>query len=719
MQTQKVTLDFYNNNYKTVTVKQYDKDSRSVNITCTNNGAIYPLDLSKHECNVKMYTPDNRAIYNTIDINSDGTVTITFTDNMVHANGTGKLEIQVIEKSTKKILSSMILAVIIVGCVYDDDTVIASDEFSALNKAMLSIDDSVQKANESLNISTRVIDEVTEFENNIKSTEEARTEAENIRQSNETQRQSSYSENMKAENVRIQNENQRQINEDNRNIAENIRQENTEKIISNAENVISELEEAIDKCENAANEYALSAEQSASTAIAKASEASISAENASISATRANISATTAIQKASDASNYADNANSSASDANNYATTAINKASEASVSANIAIDNANNSSQSATLAESYAKGGTGVRDNEDVDNAKYYKEQAEQISKGLSGALLPMGTITFSQLATMSKQAGYMYNISDSFTTDSTFKEGAGYDYAAGTNVYYTADGYWDCIAGTNVIGVKGSSEVSYRQGNVNITKEDIGLGNVPNVATNDQQPTYSMASENENLTSGEKMSVAFGKIAKAISSFISHLSNKSNPHGVTKSDVGLGNVDNTSDNEKSVLSATKLSNTRKIGNASFDGTKDIALSDIGALATNGDSKDNTVSFTSSDSTTATAWTDVSVLSSNEKHSSIFNKISTMFKNIRYLYNMLGTTDISNIGDGTATGAISTLNGNLKNMEWKLITSASPTSENYQLAIPLDIAEICVVIRPDGNSYNEMIVSIPTTILST
>ena len=58
------------------------------------------------------------------------------------------------------------------------------------------------------------------------------------------------------------------------------------------------------------------------------------------------------------------------------------------------------------------------------------------------------------------------------------------------------------------------------------------------------------------------------------------------------------------------------------------------------------------------------------------------------------------------------------LNSNLKDMEWKLIASASPTSENYQLSIPLDIAEICVEIRPNGNAYDEMIVSIPTTILS-
>jgi hypothetical protein len=56
------------------------------------------------------------------------------------------------------------------------------------------------------------------------------------------------------------------------------------------------------------------------------------------------------------------------------------------------------------------------------------------------------------------------------------------------------------------------------------VTKSQVGLGNVPNVATNDQTPTYTVASSNANLTSGEKLSVAFGKIAKAISSLISHL---------------------------------------------------------------------------------------------------------------------------------------------------------------------------------------------------
>lgn len=67
-----------------------------------------------------------------------------------------------------------------------------------------------------------------------------------------------------------------------------------------------------------------------------------------------------------------------------------------------------------------------------------------------------------------------------------------------------------------------------------NVTKSQVGLGNVPNVTTNDQTPTYSMASSNAALVSGEKLSVAFGKISKGISSLISHLSNKSNPHSVT-----------------------------------------------------------------------------------------------------------------------------------------------------------------------------------------
>lgn len=69
--------------------------------------------------------------------------------------------------------------------------------------------------------------------------------------------------------------------------------------------------------------------------------------------------------------------------------------------------------------------------------------------------------------------------------------------------------------AGSYVTGVKGSAESTYRTGNVNLSKTNVGLGNVPNVTTNNQTPTFSQASTRDNLVSGEKLSVLFGKIMK------------------------------------------------------------------------------------------------------------------------------------------------------------------------------------------------------------
>ena len=56
------------------------------------------------------------------------------------------------------------------------------------------------------------------------------------------------------------------------------------------------------------------------------------------------------------------------------------------------------------------------------------------------------------------------------------------------------------------------------------VTKAQVGLGSVPNVPTNDQTPTYTAASAPAALASGEKLSVAFGKLAASVSALIAHL---------------------------------------------------------------------------------------------------------------------------------------------------------------------------------------------------
>lgn len=77
-------------------------------------------------------------------------------------------------------------------------------------------------------------------------------------------------------------------------------------------------------------------------------------------------------------------------------------------------------------------------------------------------------------------------------------------------------------------------------------------------------------------------------------------------------------------------------------------GNVDLTPENIGALAVGGDSADNTVSFETEDDLEPEEWTDVATLGSGETLKSIIGKISTMFKNIRYLKKTLVTlnTDI-------------------------------------------------------------------------
>lgn len=308
-------------------------------------------------------------------------------------------------------------------------------------------------------------------------------------------------------------------------------------------------ENAAKASETAAKTSETNAKASETAAAKSATAAAISETNAKVSETSASESSATATEKASSASQSAD--------------TAAEKADIATQKAAEIIGKAESAEESATKAQSYAVGGTGSREGEDSDNAKYYYQQAKDVSEGLKGGLQPHGTVAFADLPALADvSTGWMFNISDEFTTTDDFKEGAGNVIPAGANIYKTSDEKWDVLAGTPVTGIKGVNEDSFRRGNVVLTAKDVG-----------------------------------------------------------------------------------------------------------AVSTGGDTAENTATFTSSDvaNGSASAWTTVSKLSSGEKHSSIFAKVSQMFKNVRYLYKMLGTTDISKIGNGTCTGAISSLNSGLAN----------------------------------------------------
>ena len=103
------------------------------------------------------------------------------------------------------------------------------------------------------------------------------------------------------------------------------------------------------------------------------------------------------------------------------------------------------------------------------------------------------------------------------------------------------------------------------------------------------------------------------------------------------------------------------------------DTTLQTSITSLGntKLDKTGASTSNTVTFTSGDAadgsvTRTTGWTSVTQLASGLTHANLFARISQMMKNVRWLYKMLGTTDISSLSDaGTVTAALSKLNTDL------------------------------------------------------
>ena len=226
-----------------------------------------------------------------------------------------------------------------------------------------------------------------------------------------------------------------------------------------------------------AGSSAAEAAASETQAEAAAAAAAQSQEASANSASGAKASETGAAESAAAAKERADAAENSAGRAAERAEQARRSADDAAVKAREAEESAQSVLDMAHTAQSYAVGGTDTRENENVDNAQYYYEQAKRISQGLAGGLLPMGTVRFAELDDQTKEPGYLYNISDAFTTDGTFKEGPDHAYPAGTNVYYTADGFWDCLAGAQVVSVNAQT------GAVVLGKEDVGLDLVDNTA--------------------------------------------------------------------------------------------------------------------------------------------------------------------------------------------------------------------------------------------
>ena len=106
----------------------------------------------------------------------------------------------------------------------------------------------------------------------------------------------------------------------------------------------------------------------------------------------------------------------------------------------------------AETAHKWATFGNDSETPSSTNNALYWAQKAQEYAVG---ALHWKASVAFANIPTTGMEVGYMYNITDAFTTDARFDEGAGVKCSAGTNIVWDANGKWDIlISSTNAADI-------------------------------------------------------------------------------------------------------------------------------------------------------------------------------------------------------------------------------------------------------------------------
>ena len=132
---------------------------------------------------------------------------------------------------------------------------------------------------------------------------------------------------------------------------------------------------------------------------------------------------------------------------------AVQTAQEATETAQEAVQRAQEAiaetQENAETSEAWAQGTRGGIPVDPTDptyehNAEYWAQYAERYAQG---GLHYKGSIPFADIPTTGIREGDMYNITDDFTTDSRFEEGAGIEVKGGTNIAWNSNNKWDVLA--------------------------------------------------------------------------------------------------------------------------------------------------------------------------------------------------------------------------------------------------------------------------------
>lgn len=162
-------------------------------------------------------------------------------------------------------------------------------------------------------------------------------------------------------------------------------------------------------------------------------------------------------------------------------------------------------------------------------------------------------------------------NLTTSLTPESTDEQ-----YPSAKATYEYGQSIAESAGKINAITVNGTAQtVEDKTAKIIVNKSTVGLGNVDNTSDKDKP-----------ISTAQATAIADAKKAgtDAQTNLTAHINDKENPHEVTKVQVGLGNVNNTSDANKPISTATQTALNGKLDKT--------AVVDVTVEATKGQAAD-------------------------------------------------------------------------------------------------------------------------------
>lgn len=238
---QQLSLDMVEISHNVVNARENDKLIRDLDITLTEKGYSYPIQLGAYVY-IRGKRADGKSVFYSADIVDQelGKIHVNIHDYLLSVSGRCTLDIGIYNRIqtnpgnvADEIVSTEPFILYVPNGVFDENDVVNSDEGSALAKLINSARDEIAEMNAL----------ETDVANN-----------ENIRQYSETERQKNESTRKNNESDRNNAENERKNNEIERNNAENVRKENEARRQSDTSSAIERANDAADKAEQKAND---------------------------------------------------------------------------------------------------------------------------------------------------------------------------------------------------------------------------------------------------------------------------------------------------------------------------------------------------------------------------------------------------------------------------------------------------------------------------------